>query len=102
MKSEDLIEQLRGLDLTQASEEDIVNIIHQYGRAGAIITKLHQTTGIDSTPHLFVRASNYDPKKESIFSTDRLRYPPLEYNTDYQRASTPDTEVSYVLESCQI
>jgi len=95
MESNEIIEQLNNLDLSLATEEDVISIIHQYGRAGAIITKLHETKTVDSTPHLFVRATNYDPKKEKISSTDRLRYPPIEYNTQYQRASTPDKPMFY-------
>lgn len=95
MASQDLIKQLQGLDLSIATENDILSIIHQYGRAGAIITKLHKTKNIESTPHLFVRATNYDPKKETIQTTDRLRYPPLIFNKEYQRASTPSSPMFY-------
>lgn len=91
----EVIEQLKALNLEEATENDIVQIMHKAGRAGGIITTYHPAYGSGAVPNIFVRASNYDPKSEQISSTDRLRYPPLKFNTDYQRASTPKMPMFY-------
>lgn len=91
----EVIEQLNRLNLKNATEEDIVAIMHQAGKAGGIITEYHPAYGPKAVPNFFVRATNYNPKSEPISSTDRLRYPPLEYNTNFQRASTPSRPMFY-------
>lgn len=97
MNCKEVIEGLKKLPLETALEQDIVNLMQEYGRAGAIITKLHPAYTEDSIPNLFVRASNYDPAQETITNTDRLKYPPLQYNTEYQRASTPCRPMFYAV-----
>jgi len=90
----DIIARLWDLNLETVIEKDITRLMEMYGRAGAIITKYHP--GSPSNPaNVFVRASIYDPRKEQIVSTDRLKYPRLEYNTHYQRASTPSNPMFY-------
>lgn len=91
----EVIEKLTGLNLEYATEMDIVEIMHQAGSAGGVITKYHPAYGSQAVPNFFVRATNYNPDSEEITSTDRLRYPPLEYNTDFQRASTPSRPMFY-------
>ena len=95
MTCEEVINKLKELDLGSASEVDIVQLMGQYGKAGAIVTKYHPAIGPDPVPNFFVRASNYNPSNESIIHTDRLRYPPLDYNTSYQRVSTPSRPMFY-------
>lgn len=46
-------------------------------------------------PHLFTRATIYDPKTTLISNVDRIKYPPLKFNTKYQRASTPAKPMFY-------
>ena len=95
MTYEQAIEQLYALDLRLASEEDIISFLRKYGRAGGIIDHYHPAYGEDGVHNFFVRASNYDLKKEKITTTDRLRYPPIKYNIDYQRASTTSKTMFY-------
>ena len=91
----EVLRQLNSLNLRDATEEDIVAIMHQAGRIGGILTQYHPAYGPKAIPNFFVRASNYNPNQEEITSTDRLRYPPLKYNTYYQRASTPSRPMFY-------
>ena len=96
MKPTEVIEGLKNLDLNLSTESDVVGLMHRFPRGGAIITKLHPGSE-HNIPNLFVRASNYNPKNEAITSTDRLKYPPLKFNTGYQRASTPARPMFYAV-----
>lgn len=88
---------LRTLNLQTSTEDDIIQIFSNAPRAGAIITEYHPAYGPKGVPNLFVRASNYNPTKEIISNTDRLTYPPLEFNKEYQRASTPSQPMFYAV-----
>lgn len=40
-------------------------------------------------------ASAYNSNKEGITKIERLKYPPLEINKNYQKAITPDDPIFY-------
>ncbi len=97
MTPEEIICTLKELPLNNATDDEIINLIKEYPRTGAIITTYYPAIGDQGVPNLYVRATNYDPTKESVSSTDRLKYPPLKYNTEYQRANTPPQPMYYAV-----
>src|SRR5687768_3405232 len=97
MNCQKIIDSLKELPLDTCSENEIIELVKIYPLTGAIITTYYPAIGIEGVPNLFVRATNYDPSKEKIVSTDRLKYPPLAFNTEYQRASTPSCPMFYAV-----
>lgn len=99
MNSKDIISSLKRLEkkLDEVGEKDFFDIFKYYGPIGAILTTLHPGDNNGQIPNLFVRASNYDPRKEKILTTDRLKYPPTVKNKSYQRASTPSRPMFYAV-----
>lgn len=97
MNTNEIIENLNRLDLKSCTEKDILQLYKRFKLTGVIKTTYYPLINPEDDPNMLVRASNYDPKKEKITNTDRLRYPELEYNKNYQRASTPTQPMFYAV-----
>lgn len=83
----DIIQKLKGLDLTTYPHEDIKSLIGQFGKFGLVQMTLHPGKTV-----FRVRPNNEDER----FSTrSELSYKPEKYNTTYQRASTPNQNMFY-------
>ena len=87
MEIENLITELKSLDLSKYPEGEIRSLLAKMGRIGFISTTLHPG-------HIIVRAR---PNEEAtIFRTrEELSYKPGEYNKTFQRASTPHQTMFY-------
>lgn len=97
MTTEEIIQSLRMLDYSTCKENNVVDLIKQYGAGGGIIAQYHQGNQYNP-PNLFTRATIYDPASEQITNVARISYPPIEINyqyAKYQRASTPYRPMFY-------
>lgn len=86
-KLQQVINELKGLDLTNCSTEDITSVLLKLGRIPAPIRDIHKD-------HVIYRASNLK-EKEVIKETSRLSYCPARKNKSFQRASTPMQTMFY-------
>lgn len=97
MTTEEIIQSLQNLNYETCKENQVVDLIKQYGAGGGIIAQYHQGNQYNP-PNLFTRATIYDPAREQISNIARLSYPPIEINYEYakyQRASTPFRPMFY-------
>lgn len=97
MSTEQIIQSLRELDYVTCIENNVTDLIKQYGAGGGIIAKYHQGDQ-NNPPNFFTRATIYDPAFEQISTVSRISYPPIEINyqfAKYQRASTPYRPMFY-------
>lgn len=87
MEIEDVIEQLKQLDLTTYPKDQILDLFNKIGPMASIVVTFHKGKSV-------IRARpNYNGErftKKSDFS-----YKPQEFNQTYQRASTPNTTMFY-------
>jgi hypothetical protein len=81
------IQQLKALDLSLASVEQIRALIGQFGKFGIINMTLHKGKAI-------TRVRENKPG-EHFNTRSALSYVPAQYNTSFQRASTPDQTMFY-------
>lgn len=82
-----IIEQLKSLDLSTYPKDEILSLFKQVGKIGHVVVTFHRGKSV-------MRARpNYNGErfeKKSDYS-----FKPQEYNTTYQRASTPNQTVFY-------
>lgn len=84
----EILEQLKNLDLTQSSAEEIFKLINKIGYLPIMKSIFVQGRIFDRA----VRIKEYEPE----FNTrSRLSYVPNESNTSFQRASTPYNTMFY-------
>jgi hypothetical protein len=83
-----VVENLRKLDLSKRPNKEIKEELNK------IASLPFMTTTFDSSKEIERAVPNTD--NEPVFNTvSRLSYKPQEYNTDFQRASTPDNTMFY-------
>ncbi|HEX9513817.1 MAG TPA: hypothetical protein VF939_25175 [Puia sp.] len=81
------IDKLKALDLTSYPKDEIYELIKAFGKFGAIAMDLHPGK-------VLIRARPNEAGK-SFTTRSELSYKPAQYNTTYQRASTPDQTMFY-------
>ena len=87
MKIEDIITEFRGLELKLNPVEKVYELFSQLGRIAYMEVTLHKGKSI-------IRARpNYDGDK--FLKKSDYSFKPQEYNTTYQRASTPNKTIFY-------
>ncbi|MBK8241881.1 MAG: hypothetical protein IPK88_00525 [Saprospiraceae bacterium] len=90
-----MINLLRTTSSANYSKEFVSNAFKRIGKLGTIVSIYWPQLRNEQFPHLIVRASAYNSNKEVITKIEGLKYPPLEFNKNYQRASTPDDSMFY-------
>src|SRR5690606_9197633 len=90
MKTKEIIQKLKNLDLSKLPENEIESLVKQlFSIPIPIVTTDYRN------PKEFERAVN-NTKDEPIFnSKNRISYKPAQYNDTFQRASTPKTTMFY-------
>ncbi len=84
---ENILKTLSGLDLSRYPIKEIVYLLRKIGNVGMVRTTLHPGATI-------IRARpNYNGERFSKIS--QLSYKPAEFNTTFQRASTPKNTMFY-------
>lgn len=82
------LKELKKIDLTQNSVEEINNLLNQIGPLPIMRTEFHKGK-------IFDRAVRIKDDEEDFNTRCRLSYAPTEYNTNYLRASTPENTMFY-------
>jgi hypothetical protein len=83
----DIIKKLETIDLKSYPKDEIIKLITGLGKVGLILTTLHDGKRI-------LRARINENNKH-FKSLSELSYKPQEFNTTYQRASTPQKTMFY-------
>lgn len=91
----EMIELLRSTESSDYSKEFVHNVFNNMGQLGAIVSTYSPPLSEMQFPNLLVRASAYNSSLESITNKARIKYPPREFNTNFQRASTPENPMFY-------
>ncbi|MBK9729040.1 MAG: hypothetical protein IPO86_13080 [Saprospiraceae bacterium] len=91
----EFIRTLRSTNPKDYTDGFVEKVFRNAGEMGSIIATYWPPPSRDHFPNLVVRATAYSSGKESITNFKRLRYPPREYNTKYQRVSTPERPMFY-------
>ncbi|MFT4170415.1 MAG: hypothetical protein QM653_14955 [Dysgonomonas sp.] len=86
-KLQQIINELKSLDLKTCSTEDITSVLLRIGKIPAPIRDIHKD-------HVIYRASSLQGK-ETIKNSSRLSYCPASKNKSFQRASTPMQTMFY-------
>lgn len=87
MKYTEILKRLESLDLKSYPKDEIKELLTGLGKVGVIITSLHDGKRI-------LRARINEDKKQ-FKSLSELSFKPQEFNTTYQRASTPQSTMFY-------
>jgi hypothetical protein len=82
----ELITELKEVELKENNSDHVKKLIQQFGKFGVIVTTLHKGKKI-------IRARLAE--SEEFEKVSELSYKPQEYNTTYQRASTPFRTMFY-------
>jgi hypothetical protein len=88
------IEQLKKIDLCEYPIGQIDDLLSKIGGLCVMITNFHDTTDTEY-PKKIERAVNNSNKEPEFNSVSRISFKPLEYNTNYLRASTPNNTMFY-------
>jgi hypothetical protein len=87
MTTDDIIKDLKALDLSIYPSETIVKLLNALGKAAYVIVSYHKGKSI-----FRVRPNS---KHQKFHYVSQLSYKPQEYNSTYQRASTPNRTMFY-------
>lgn len=87
MNIDDIIKNLKGLNLSTYPVDEIRKLLNSLGQAGHIVVSYHKGKSI-----IRVRPNS---KFERFKYVEQLSYKPQKYNTTYQRASTPHKTMFY-------
>ncbi len=81
------ISKLKNIDLSKYPIDEIKSIMKEFGRFGVVVMTLHEGKTI-------IRARPNEPN-ETFKNISELSYKPSNFNTTYQRASTPNNTMFY-------
>lgn len=81
------ISKLKNIDLSKYPIDEIKSIMKEFGRFGVVVMTLHEGKTI-------IRARPNEPN-ETFKNISELSYKPANFNTTYQRASTPNNTMFY-------
>lgn len=87
MTVEDIIFELKSLDLKTQPVERVVELLQQIGKIGFMVVTFHRGKSL-----MRARPNNED---ERFFCKDDLSFKPQKFNTTFQRASTPNQTMFY-------
>ena len=87
MKHNEVIKKIENLDLTSYPHTEVKSLLKELGKIGTIITTLHKGKRI-------IRA-RINENSKPFKNISELSFKPQEFNTTYQRASTPDNTMFY-------
>ncbi len=90
-----MIKLLRSTASSDYTTEFVSNVFNNLGQLGAIVSVYWPPLTFGQFPNLVVRATAYNSGVEIVTNIVRLKYPPFKFNTNYQRASTPDNPMFY-------
>lgn len=81
------ISKLKNIDLSKYPIDEIKSTMKEFGRFGVVVMTLHEGKTI-------IRARPNEPN-ETFKNISELSYKPANFNTTYQRASTPNNTMFY-------
>lgn len=91
----EIIRLLKSTASSDYSTDFVSKVFNNIGQLGAIVSVYWPPLKFGQFPNLVVRATAYNSRVEIVTNIVRLKYPPLQFNTNYQRASTPDNPMFY-------
>lgn len=87
MTTDEIIENLKKLDLSNYPDQAIIDLLNKLGQVAYIVVTYHRGKSI-----IRVRPNS---KFQKFNYLEQLSYKPQKYNTVYQRASTPNNTMFY-------
>ena len=83
----EIIKGLESLNLSKYPRDEVINLLNKIGKVGAIKQTLH--------PGKIILRARPNKPGERFTKISDISYKPAEYNTTYQRASTPNNTMFY-------